>query len=461
MSQTAARSLGAGAAVVVLAVLPLAIGSAKSTEPTAQTGSLTVNISGHAGPYVIEVSGPAPPPTRPATLRDTTGEHTAAVVPSSGHCAPDSRRAAFDQQQTPWCLALGEAPAGHELTGSIANGSGAKLTMTVRRRVAFLPGPFAALVLGLVAGLSVAVLPRLLRRLVRWVVLTRMIRRADQDTSAATRIQGLKNWAEIQRKSGLGREALIAAVSRVTTSGPEHAKAARARLSAALAEISSIPDDHPLKAAARAIAGSTVNKIDDFYAGGEARATHPADQWTAAVVRLGQYRKELDSQERRIDALPPSGRQEARRAWDKALVRFGSLKDPDALVTMEPALDQLRDAVDDAVVGGTTRGSAAPPPAYVPAVRGRLEAVTGLRLRGGELTAWIWIARILTAAAVLIALGYAFVTIKSSGYDAKPLFAAGGDYLTLFSAALASGVSATIVALLGNWRPVSSEDEEK
>jgi hypothetical protein len=54
---------------------------------------------------------------------------------------------------------------------------------------------------------------------------------------------------------------------------------------------------------------------------------------------------------------------------------------------------------------------------------------------------------------VLVALGFAGVTVYEAAYAPKTSFAGFPDYFTLFSAALASGVAATVLGLLAYWRP--------
>jgi hypothetical protein len=158
--------------------------------------------------------------------------------------------------------------------------------------------------------------------------------------------------------------------------------------------------------------------------------------------------------------------QPAKEALALAEHRFAELAEPDDLSTLTPRLDDLRDAIDEGLVNtkASVRGGLdaadVPPSAVLQGRRSPLEALIPMGLSAGKLGAWIWIARVLTGLVLVVALAYAFVTIKQSSYDTKPLFSAAGDYLTLFSAALASGASAAVLALLGNWRPVASEDEE-
>jgi hypothetical protein len=276
---------------------------------------------------------------------------------------------------------------------------------------------------------------------------------------------GLNDWVAERREEGESREALIAAVHQVTSSGPQQASRARQRLAAAILKIPALAQ-HKLVIAAQAIAKDTTNKMSDFYARGEERKAHPADEWAAAVAQLADYRAELDAQERSIRLISPAFRQPAKLALATADQRFTDLTEPDDLPTMMPRLDALRDAVDEGLVNtrASVRGGAdlpgLSPSAVLQARRSPMEAVIPLGLTAGNLGAWIWIARVLTLLVLVVALAYAFVTIKQSSYETRPLFSGGGDYLTLFAAALASGASATVLALVGNWRPVAAEDEE-
>jgi hypothetical protein len=277
MNAAPARALGAGVAVVVLAALPLLVAAPKAEERTAATGTLTIELSGDAGgvdPYVIQVAGPSPTPVRASTLRDGSGRYTATVTPQPGTCVPDSQRVAFTDGRTPWCLQLTNVRAGHEVVGTVANEQGDTLTLTVRRRDGFMPRPLAVLLLGLFAGVLIALVPRWLRALVRWLILNRMINQADS-AAGERRIEGLKDWVGERRAEGESREVLITAVHRVTSSGPEQAQRARRRLQTVIGEVAHT--EHPLVTAAQGIANNTTNKMSDFYVDGEERKTHPAD----------------------------------------------------------------------------------------------------------------------------------------------------------------------------------------
>jgi hypothetical protein len=459
VNQTAGRVAGAGAAVVVLAALPLIIGAAGGPQsPPPAAGALSVDLADGADHYTIEVAGPSPAPTGSAVLRDTSGRHTGTVRPrASGTCSPASRRTAFDAGTTPWCLDLSDVAAGRELAGKVVNGGGDALTLTVRRRDAFVPAPLATLLLGLLAGILAALVPRWLRTTVRWLVLSRLVAGAAKP-GAAGYVDGLTEWVRRRLKEGAGREAVLAAVHRVTSSGPERARLAREDLRAALGV--AIPDHEFTRAAAR-VAADTTNRIGDFYSGMTELPAHPASEWAAGLARMRQYRTELDNEELRMAAIGHEHDGPAKAAFREAWVRFEALREPDDLPGMEVRLDDLRTAVDRGIAAARTMrgaedGAAVP---YLAAPRGPLEAALVLALRPGRLTGMTWIAGLLTALVLVLALGYAFLTIKQAAYDAKPLFAHRADYLALFSAALASGVGATVLALLGNWRPATGEDD--
>jgi len=459
VNQAAGRVAGAGAAAVVLAALPLIIGAAGGPPPQPAAGTLGVDLADGADHATIEIPGPSPAPTGRTVLRDTSGRHTGTVQPHpSGSCSPASRRIAFDAGTTPWCLDLRDIAAGRELAGKVVNGSGDTLALTVRRRDAFVPGPLATLLLGLLAGILAALVPRWLRTAVRWLVLSRLVAAAAKPGGPG-HIEGLREWVRRRLQRGDGREAVLADVYKVTSSGPERARQAREELTEAL---DAAKPEHEFTRAAAREAARTTNQITDFYTGTTERAAHPASEWAAGLARLARYRAELANQETRLAKIGAGLSGPAKTALREAWVRFDELGDLDDLPTMEERLDDLRAAVDRGLAGsqterGPTDGGAVP---YVAAPRGPLEAALALALRPGRLTGLTWLARVATWLILALALGYAFLTIKQSAYDAKPLFAHRADYLALFSAALASGVGATVLALLGNWRPATGGDDE-
>ena len=253
-------------------------------------------------------------------------------------------------------------------------------------------------------------------------------------------------------------------MDRVTSSGPSRAHLARQRLQHEIDEADYVAG-HPIVAESRTIAANTENSINDFYSGREELPAHPADQWVAVIRRLTEIRAELDAQTRAIKFIDPGFEEPAEAALAMAEERFAALKKPTDLETMGPRLDALRDAVDEGLVNSRTalRGASdrqVEPPPVPRARRGSLASVIPLGLSAGKLGAWIWIARVVTALLLAIALGYSFATIKQASYDKDDLFFGFADYLALFSAALASGASATVLALLGNWRPVMYDDED-
>ena len=59
----------------------------------------------------------------------------------------------------------------------------------------------------------------------------------------------------------------------------------------------------------------------------------------------------------------------------------------------------------------------------------------------------------MSALLCLAALAYAFVAVKQSAYDAKPLFHSLADYVRLFAAAAGSGAAAVVLGFLAYWQP--------
>jgi hypothetical protein len=144
MTAAPPRVLGASAAAVVLVGLPLIITPAKPDKPAPVKGALTIELSGDHGasdPYRFVTTGPSPSPTARATLRDTSGEHTATASPQKSPCPSASRRVAFPELKgTDWCVQLERVSAGHELAGTVTSGAN-ELALTVHRRDGFWLAP--------------------------------------------------------------------------------------------------------------------------------------------------------------------------------------------------------------------------------------------------------------------------------------------------------------------------------
>ncbi len=466
MTPAPTRAASAGVAAVVIAVVPLILVSKPADEPPPTTDEVSVDLEAGAGaddPYAVAFTGPSPAPDGETRLRDTSGLHTATVDAAQADCEADSERTVFPDGDATWCLRLLAVPAGHELVGTVSNDEGDEVTLTVRRKADFLGLPLATLLLGLLAGLLVALSPRLLRGLVRRLVLLRLIDENEKGP-AERRIEGLRQWVDDRQDRGESRETLIAAVHRVTDSGPEIAQRARADLKESLAAHEAMKP-HKLLVAAGEKATDPVMRMSDFYADGEERSSHPIDEWAAAVRRLSAIRVELDGERRRYDSISPEHQHPARQALLKAEERYKDLEKPAELPQIDARLDEVRDAIDDGLARSrAVRGAGPMGTGWVPAVRtaprGPLESLVSLVWRSQGLGSRIWIARGLTLLVLVIVLTYAFVSIKQAAFDADPLFADGSDYLTLFSAALASGAGATVLAHIGYWRPVAGEDEE-
>lgn len=63
----------------------------------------------------------------------------------------------------------------------------------------------------------------------------------------------------------------------------------------------------------------------------------------------------------------------------------------------------------------------------------------------------------LTGIALVITLAFAGATVLKAVYYTNATFSSGWDYFTLFSAALASGAAASVLSLVGYWRPTPSK----
>lgn len=432
--------------------------------PAPVAGALTVEMAGIQGsasrPDVIEVLGPKSAPTTPSTLRDPTGLHTGQAVPRKTGCKPDVRPVAFATGSTPWCIELMNIAAGHELSGSVENGSGDTLTLTVRRRDAFWGGPAVVLVAGLLVGLFAAAIAKRLRGRVRELVLARLL----QTNNLATRgshIDGLNDWVSEREKEGQDRDTIIVAVNRVVTYGPDLARLARARLSAALDAAQNTREPAKLKAAAMELLERPSPRIGEFYTDDGSKLTeHPADVLASAVTRAAEIRAELDAAQSALGEIPEAAAKAARDAFTTAESRYESLATPEQVGQMDSALQALQNQIAlarsatprTAGLIRTARRSSAPHLATRGAIATETEPTGGTVTLEGQTAA----ALLVTALLALLVVGYASVTIWSAAYDSKPLFHEFGDYLTLFSAALGSSAAGSVLALVGYWQVTDS-----
>ena len=467
MNGAQSRALGASAALVVLVTLPAVIPGAQPDEPQAKPaeGALVAELTGDEGvgePYILRTQAPSKPPKRLAKLHDAAGTVTATVTPIKSPCDATKPRTAFSEGVIPWCLKVEGTENGAEVSGVLQSEHGDKLSLTVRSRAAFVPGPCLVLLFGLLIGLAVLVFQPWLRSRVREIVLARMVRRNDAK-DAATRIGGLGAWVRERLAAGATVESLIAAVERVAASGPNRGDSARKRLEAQIAAVPEL-DAFELVSSAKPLA-EAPNEIGDFYASdGTELDEHPADAMVEAIGQLAALAKALDE----LDAVLAKIDDES-RAGPAAVVSLTreALKQARTAVELAPfeeRVARVRGKVEEALIAaakpptGPQRAArraavSALLPTLKPWQRGprialQLDPGAKERLRTVRAMA-------LTVFVVVVTLTYAFVSIKHAAYDGKPLFAGFGDNLALFSAALGSGAAATVLALMSDWRPTA------
>lgn len=462
------RSLGVPAAIAVLVAINAVFSPPASEKPAPRTGALTVALEEPATTLKVRAPAPAPDAGTEAVLRDDSGKHIGRVV-STGQC-DGTPREAFPGATGEWCLRLSEIAAGHELTGTIANTAENALTLTVNRRDGFWPLPAALLALGLAVGFLTLLVPTALKRFVRRIVLARLLRRNGDAHQAG--VQDLDGWVKRQlAKPEADPDAILVAVSEMVESGRARAVEARERLRQGL-EAASL-GEHPYGQAAAAIADpEKTNTVTDFYGeDGKRRKDHPADEWLSGLKRLLEYKREIETRAKQIDDhFDPNVDNPAKVELRQARTEFGEAASPDDVERLAPRLDELITAIQDelakqlpadeqhrrAVGVAGTPGTLA----IERAPRGVIDTLVPLDLSRGTLAGWTGFARLLTAAVLVLVLLYAVLSVKSSTYDAKPLFDSFNDYLALFSAALGSGVAATVVAMLGYWKPPGAGEAE-
>lgn len=470
MNGSPSRTLSASAALVVLVALPSVVSRGESKEPQSKPaeGALVLQLSGGDGvsrAYLVRTKGPGAVPDRAAALHNAAGDVTATVTPTAAPCDKAVARTAFSAGTEPWCLKIESLENGAEVTGELQSDGGEKLSLTVRSRDAFWCWPFVVLILGLLAGLLALVFQPWLRRRVRELVLTRIVRANARSRDREKRIEQLDTWVRARAADGATIESLIRDVETVTGHGPARASSARKRLRAALDAVPELREYELVQEGERI--ADTANHVDDFFGSdGAAQDEHPADTRAHAVSRLAALDKALTDLDKALDALDTSTRVGLATIVSQTRDALKAVDQPAALDPFDGRIADLRSKIEDALM------KAAGPTGPRRASRGRpgesLLPHLDLWRRppivplGLVPPARKWLATralaSLTGLAVLVICVYAIVSIKHTAYDPKPLFDGFGDYLELFSAAVGSGAAATVLALVSDWRPAATED---
>jgi hypothetical protein len=432
-------------------------------KPPAREAALTLNLDGSEGndPYPFIVKGAAPGPTGSATLRDTTGEHTAKIEKASA--CKGERRTAFTNlpagtKTEDWCLQLTDVAAGHELTGKITAVADAEspnntLTLTVNRRHGWF-WPLVVLLGGFLAGVVVALFKPWLRRPIRSSVLGTLV------STNKGKLADLEAFVRDRAAAGESTDTTIGKVDAVVTSGPAIAEDARKELAEGVKAVedgSSLPIGHPLVAAAKQEAERTDHLVADFYDEEGKRVPHPAAELADALVEFPVYLKSLEGlRAEAADLDEGECQRKAAVAVEKAQVAFSRAAKRSDETDVAARLKEARGAVDAAIAeqligldltrradsAGSGEDTPQPPLDHDAAELG------GSKL--ARVRAWAFAATVLVLGVSLV---FAGLSVMVTNYVPKLTFASFADYFALFTAALGSGAAGAIILWLGVWQP--------
>lgn len=458
------RSVGVPASLTVLIGLPFLIATvpAKPEAPAAVepfAAALTVEADSDRGTTYVRVRavGNQPAKKTSAVLASDDGLERGRVEPSDDEqaCQKAAGRTVTHamEKTTVWCLKLTNLPEHGEVAGTIAGVAqsstepATKLSLKVQRREAFWPDAFWWLGGGLVAGLLVALfVPWLTARVSRGRV--GLLLGLNELRPVRERVKGLRAWADA-RSEDEDDAAVRAEVAKVMSDGPAKARDARSELETALREATAL-GEHPLKNSARKEARRIGHRVEDFLATDGTSVPHPATALKAAIEALVAHKTRLDelffemAEKLKPSCYPPEVGA-ARLAWARA-------ERPDEIPAVGELVDQARYMLDKAVSTEDCllKGVSA----------GGLEASTRsltfgasapLSLEAAGLFAVVGVWGLVTLLSVLVAVAFAGLTTYMAAYEAKPTFGSFAEEFALFTAALGSGVAATVLGLLAPW----------
>jgi hypothetical protein len=150
----------------------------------------------------------------------------------------------------------------------------------------------------------------------------------------------------------------------------------------------------------------------------------------------------------RIGALAKKCQQIPDEKLRQARATMKQIAVPAEMSRLEPRLEELRTAIEDAESD----------PQCHEAVLGRVAAEAPAFLAGLErLRVYTLGAVVACAVLVSIVAAFAVATIALSAYEPNHTFSSARDYFLLFSAALGSGAAASILAVAGWWQATADE----
>jgi hypothetical protein len=327
------------------------------------------------------------------------------------------------------------------------------LALTVDHRDALRWWPAIAIAAGLLGSVLLTVFVNRLAASIRGNRLDQLLVQ-NRHATPRNRIVGLEQWVATRRELGDSDETLLAVVAPLTKNGPKKAREQRRQLRLAL-EQSSLPNDHPLAVSARAEVGRETHQVSDFVDESGNPQVHPADRLRAAIGMMDAFADQLQRLESEItNGLTKRCQEEPMRSLEQAKTWWQHQSSPDSF-------DRLAAALGDAEAALYAKlnepGCAQPEAKAAAAVREDLRAVepaasAAMPLALGSAPAVnLFGLGALTLLSILVALGFAAVTVYIATYDTNATFGTWEDYFKLVSAALAAGAAGTIAGFLAPW----------
>jgi hypothetical protein len=206
-----------------------------------------------------------------------------------------------------------------------------------------------------------------------------------------------------------------------------------------------------VRGAAKIADAGRPHAIGDFLGPDGKEVDHPADTWNENLATLEKRESELATMRAQADRLVKSCRDDVAPLLYRAEGAFERVATPTELTDLDEPFNELQGELDEKLKDPSCVESRLAPlqaAAFTPReVAGKVRGA----LQNGQVKAKLTGLALLTGAWILGALIVAFFTIKYANYEAKDTFGTTEDWFALVTAALASGVAATILGLLAPW----------
>ncbi|MFN2505778.1 MAG: hypothetical protein ABR540_16365 [Acidimicrobiales bacterium] len=444
--------LGGSIAFVVL--VPVLVGAVQPSpaKPEQRAAAVTVPLTGEGrwpsdtGTRYIGIVADGSPPSGPTRLVDKNGRNPVTVKPADAEkCEGMEPRATSGTAMGTWCLEVGPARLGTEVTGTL-DGDATDLALTIDSRFGLLWFPAAVIFLGLAIAIALALIPARLKSMVGqarvWIEVAR------NGTDGTPEIKGIEEWARRRLEGGAEPAELARTISGLISTGPGKAQDARDGLGTAM---EGLPADHPLREIASAEAASTHLAVEHFLDHEGKAVVHPAKTLTELVTFVKDAWNELDDIEQRIAGLKAFYQGAPRRELNAARRSVGR-------VTISAFADVARRDLDiawaayaaasanpQALEGQATEAAGGMPRAFTHWFTETASAPSA-DTRGS-----IRNALISTTAFAAVVLAAAVLSVLSSTYFGKPTFGSPVDFLSLGLAAFGSAAAGTVATIIAYW----------